>query len=247
LAQGGVPSLVRLNKYLSICGVTSRRGADQLISQKRVTINNITADKPGIVIDETKDAIRVDGTEVTPVKANYYVLLNKPKMVITSLHDPFQRRTVAYFTSKVPSRVYPVGRLDYDTEGVLILTNDGDLAYRLAHPKYQIKKVYHAYVTGIFTLDEAKLIEKGIKLEDGHIGHGQVKILFNSMRSSKVQIILTEGHKREVKQLLKAVGHQVKDLYRVEFAGLKVEGLKLGKWRFLDYAEVRKLKDMVGL
>jgi 23S rRNA pseudouridine2605 synthase len=227
--------------------VTSRRGAEQLIDQKRVTVNDVTADKPGIVIDEAKDVVKVDGSEVAPVKANYYILLNKPKQVLTSLHDPFRRKTVAYYTSKVPSRVYPVGRLDYDTEGVLLLTNDGDLAYRLAHPKYQIRKVYHAFVTGIFTLDEAKQIERGIKLEDGHIGRGLVKILFNSMRNSKIQVILTEGHKHEVKQLLKAVGHQVKDLFRVEFAGLRVEGLRPGKWRYLDHTEIRKLKDMVGL
>jgi len=232
---------------MSICGVTSRRGAEQLIEKGRVTVNNIAVDRPGLIIDEGKDIVRVDGTSVSPVKEKCYILLDKPKMVLTTLFDPFKRKTVAYYVRKLPLRVYPVGRLDYDTEGALLLTNDGELAYRLAHPKYQVKKIYIAMVSGAFTMDHIKLIEKGIALEDGHVGRADIEILFNSVKKSKLKVTLTEGHKREIKQLLKAVGHPVKELSRIEFAGLRTDMMKPGQWRFLDHLEVRKLKDLVEL
>ncbi|MBN2227084.1 MAG: rRNA pseudouridine synthase [candidate division Zixibacteria bacterium] len=239
--------MTRINKYLSLCGVTSRRGAEQLITRGKVTVNDKTIDQVGTIIDETKDIIKVNGTVVTPVVKKYYILLNKPKGVLTTLHDPFRRKTVAHFLRKAPARVYPVGRLDVDTEGVLILTNDGDMAYRLAHPKYQIPKVYEAMVKGIFRDDDAASIAGGIKLDDGHIGKGTTKLLSVRNNTSCVEITLNEGHKHEVKQLLKAVGHPVMALRRVSFAGLRAETLRVGRWRFINYHEIRHLKDLVGL
>ena len=239
--------MIRINKYLSICGVTSRRGAEQLIKDGRVTLNDETIESLGVIVDEKKDVIKVNGTEVTPVNQKVYILLNKPKNVLTTLHDPFHRKTIAYYLKGLDTRVYPVGRLDYDTDGVLILTNDGDLAYRLAHPKYRVKKIYRVFVKGAFSFDDGQLIEKGIKLQDGHIGRGKVKILRSSVSSSKIRIVLTEGHKREVKQLMLAVGHKVFDLRRVEFAGLRIERLRPGRWRFLNQQEIRRLKGLVGL
>ncbi len=239
--------MIRINKYLSICGVTSRRGAEQLIKKGKITVNDVTVERPGIIVDESTDIVKVEGSAVVPVKVKCYILLNKPKMVLTTLFDPFKRRTVAFYVRRVPTHVYPVGRLDYDTEGALLLTNDGEMAYRLAHPKYQVTKIYQALVLGAFTIDHAKLISKGIPLEDGHIAHAEVEILSSSMKHSKLRLILTEGHKREIKQLLKAVGHPVKELQRIEFAGLRVDSLKPGHWRFLNHMEIRKLKDLVGL
>ncbi|MEW5923980.1 MAG: pseudouridine synthase [Candidatus Zixiibacteriota bacterium] len=239
--------MIRINKYLSVCGVTSRRGAEKLIADKRITVNDKVIEHPGTVIDEETDVIKVDGIVTSPVKSKYYVLLNKPQNVLTSLSDQFGRKTVAYFTKKVPARVYPVGRLDFDTEGALLLTNDGDLAYRLAHPKYQIKRIYHAIVEGTFTVDDARKIEAGILLEDGHTGHGIARNLSTGIKSSKIEITLYEGHKREIKQLMKAVGHPVISLRRIEFAGLRVDSLRRGRWRFISHTEVRALKDLVGL
>jgi 23S rRNA pseudouridine2605 synthase len=239
--------LIRINKYLSICGVTSRRGAEQLIKAGKVTINDKTVESLGVIIDEDKDTVKVDGTEVTPVKKNLYILLNKPKNVLTTLHDPFRRKTVAHYLKSLDTRVYPVGRLDYDTEGVLLLTNDGDLAYRLAHPKYRVKKVYRVFVRGAFSYDDGQRIERGIKLQDGHTGKGRVKILKSGINSSKVRIILTEGHKREIKQLMRAVGHRIINLRRMEFAGLRTERLRPGRWRHLSHREVTRLKELVGL
>ncbi len=240
--------MLRLNKFLSICGVTSRRGAEQLISQKKVAVNDIVVDKMGVIIDEQKDRVKVDGVVVEPVKKRLYILLNKPKQVLTTLHDPFRRKTIAYFVKSAPARVYPVGRLDYDTEGALLLTNDGELAYRLAHPKYQVKRVYQAIVSGVVTADHIEALKRGIRLDDGHLGRiVEAEILMSELKSSKVQLVLMEGHKREVKQLLKGVGHPVKALKRVEFAGLRIDDLKPGRWRFLTHVEIRRLKDMVGV
>jgi len=239
--------LIRINKYLSICGVTSRRGAEQLIKKGKVTVNDITIDALGTIIDEKKDIVKVNGTEIHPVRNQIYILLNKPKNVLTTLFDPFKRKTVAYYIRGIKDRIYPVGRLDSDTDGLLLMTNDGELAYRLSHPKYQVKKVYRAFVPGIFTPEDADKIENGIKLSDGHQGKAAVRILKSGIQSSKISLTLTEGHKHEVKQLLKAVGHPVRDLRRTEFAGLKGTDLKPGQWRHLKIAEIRSLRKMVEL
>ncbi|MCK4372689.1 MAG: rRNA pseudouridine synthase, partial [candidate division Zixibacteria bacterium] len=139
--------MIRINKYLSICGVTSRRGAEKLIEKQLVTINDHIA-QLGEMVDESSDVVKVNGAQVEPVSQHVYIVLNKPGQVMTTLHDPFKRRTVRHLVKKVRQRVYPVGRLDYDTEGVLLLTNDGELAYRLTHPKYEIIRLYEARVKG---------------------------------------------------------------------------------------------------
>ena len=239
--------MIRISKYLSMCGVTSRRGAEAMIGKGRVTVNDLTIEQVGTIVDESKDVVKVDGTEVRPVTHKAYVLLNKPKMVMTTLFDPFRRRTVRHHLKRLRQRVYPVGRLDYDTEGVLLLTNDGDLAYRLAHPKYQIPRVYEARVMGQFKEEAAAAIEKGIKLDDGAIGRAQVKILGFVRNTTRIRLILTEGRKREVKQLCKKVGCPVKHLVRVEFAGITARNLKVGQWRHLTDKEINRLKRLVGL
>jgi 23S rRNA pseudouridine2605 synthase len=238
---------MRINKYLSLCGVTSRRGAEVLIKKKRVTVNDLTVEKPGLVIDENTDHVKVDGTKVEPVEKKFYILLNKPRLVLTTLHDPFHRTTVAYYMKRGPARVYPVGRLDYDTEGALLMTNDGELAYRLAHPKFEVEKVYLAEIDGPVKTGELELLEKGIKLEDGHIGKAEAEILYASLKTSRIRLTLTEGHKREVKQLMKGIGHPVRRLKRISFAGLKVDNLNPGRWRHLNAAEVRRLRNLVGI
>jgi len=212
-----------------------------------VAVNDVVVDKVGVVIDEEKDVVKVDGQVVTPVEQHVYVVLNKPPRVMTTLDDPFKRKTIVHYLKALPVRVYPVGRLDYDTEGVLLLTNDGDLAYRLAHPKYQVTKVYEARVEGRFTEKAARQIADGIELEDGATGRGSVRILNEGEGETKIRLVLKEGRKREVKQLCRAVGHPVLHLRRQEFAGITARGLKLGKWRYLSEEEVNGLKDLVGL
>ncbi len=239
--------MIRINKYLSVCGVTSRRGAERLIKSGLVTINDITVEELGTLVDEALDIVKVNGTIVEPVENKEYLLFNKPSSVMTTLHDPFKRKTVAYYLRQLKTRVYPVGRLDYDTRGVLLMTNDGDLAYRLTHPKYQVKKIYEAKVKGKFDQTAADNIAKGVKLEDGAIGKAEVDILQVGPNWARIRLILTEGRKREVKQLCKSVGHPVLKLIRVEFAGLDVKGLSSGQWRHLQNSEIIELKKMVGL
>lgn len=238
---------MRISKYLSLCGVTSRRGAEALIGERKVILNGHIVEIVGTVIDEITDVVKVNGTVVEPVSNKVYIVLNKPAQVMTTLHDPFKRRTVVHCLKRIKERVYPVGRLDYDTSGVLLLTNDGDFAYRLAHPKYGIKKIYEAKVSGRFSNEASKRIAAGIKLEDGAIGKAEAKALSYGKDYSRVRLVLTEGRKREVKQLCKAVGHPVKHLVRVSFAGITAKGLKPGAWRHLTDSEVKLLHGMLGL
>ena len=239
--------MIRINKYLSLCGVTSRRGAEALIAEGRISINESRLEKPGAVIDEATDIVKVDGVIVAPVDVKVYVLLNKPASVMTTLHDPFKRKTILNFLKKLPDRVYPVGRLDFDTEGVLLLTNDGDLAYRLAHPRYQVPKVYEALVKGQFSRESADKMLRGIKLEDGATGKARADILGFVKSMTRVRMTLTEGRKREVKQLCKAVGHPVERLRRVEYAGITARNLAIGEWRYLSSSEISRLKGLIGL
>jgi pseudouridine synthase len=218
-----------------------------MIAEGRITVNDRTVEEVGTIIDESKDIVKVDGTTVAPVEHKVYLLLNKPPQVMTTLHDPFKRKTVVNYLKDLPTRVYPVGRLDFDTEGVLLLTNDGDLAYRLAHPRYQIPKIYEARVKGYFKPEHAQAIKKGIKLDDGAVGHADVAILGYSNQLTKIRLTLTEGRKREVKQLCKSVGHPVKQLRRVVFAGITARGLKLGRWRYLTNDEVEKLRELAKM
>lgn len=241
------PARIRISKYLSLCGVTSRRGAEALIGEERVTVNDTTVERIGTVIDPEVDVVKVDGVKALPVTTKVYIVFNKPRMVMTTLHDPFKRRTVRHFLRKLSVRVYPVGRLDYDTEGVLLLTNDGDLTFRLAHPRYQISRIYEARVEGQFRKEAAQQIEKGIKLDDGFIGKAKVNILGFMNKYTRIRLLLTEGRKREVKQLCKSVGHPVAHLVRVEFAGVTAKNLRSGSWRYLTSKEISRLHDLAGL
>jgi 23S rRNA pseudouridine2605 synthase len=238
--------MIRINKYLSMCGVASRRAAESLIDEKRVSLNGNTIEKQGVLVDAENDVVRVDGEIVSPVADKIYIVLNKPAEVMTTLHDPFRRKTVKSFLKKVPQRVYPVGRLDFDTEGVLLLTNDGELTYRLAHPKFQIRRIYVAHVQGHFTPEDSDQLVTGVPLEDGNIGRAKEVSILEYEKSTRIRLVLTEGRKREVKQLCRAVGHQVEHLVRTEFAGVRLKGLRPGHWRPLSKQEVATLKELTN-
>lgn len=239
--------MIRINKYLSLCGVTSRRGAEAMIREGRVAVNGHKLDTLGVIVDETTDKVTVDGGEISLVSTKVYVVLNKPPMVMTTLADPFGRKTVVQYLKGLKERVYPVGRLDYDTEGVLLLTNDGDLAYRLAHPRYAVPKVYEALVKGLFTEEAVRLIGKGLTLEDGATGKARVTIIKIMGSNSKIRLVLTEGRKREVKQLCKLVKHPVLQLRRTEFGSITSSQLAIGRWRYLNAKELLNLRHLTGL
>ena len=239
--------MIRINKYLAQCGVTSRRNADMLVTGKRVTVNGQVVDTPGFQVDETADEVKVDGVVVRPASSHKYIVLNKPSGYVTSLSDPHHDKIVSDLITGVPERVYPVGRLDLDTEGVLLFTNDGELAHRLTHPRYGISRIYRARVKGRVTAAKQTQLAKGIKLPDGNIGHARAGIEKAEEKYSDLILELTEGRKREVKHLCKAIGHPVVKLLRIDFAGITCDGLKKGQWRYLTDREVDKLRRQVKI
>ena len=209
-------------------------------------MNGVKIEKLGILIDEEKDDIRVDGKKVSLPEKSLYILLNKPKGYLCTVKDSFGRPTVLDLVGK-DRKVFPVGRLDLDTEGVLLLTNDGELAYRLTHPKFQVEKTYMVTVKGETREKVLKNFHRGIKLEDGEIAKGEAKILKIEEGNSVLELKLREGRKREIKRMCKAVGLSVTNLVRTEFANLTAKNLKPGAWRYLREKEIEDLKRTVGL
>jgi len=225
---------MRLNAYLARAGIASRRGSDDLIKAGRVRVNDLPGELNTYV--HSGDRVEVDGEEVTP-QALRYVLLNKPAGTVTTARDPQGRPTVVQLVEDIPERVVPVGRLDADTTGALLLTNDGPLAHRLAHPRYGVEKIYDAAVEG--EPDDAALeqLAAGVELDDGLTAPAIVRRL----GPAKLELTLHEGRKHQVKRMCEAVGHPVLRLHRSRYAGLTVEGLEPGAWRELEPSEVKRL------
>jgi 23S rRNA pseudouridine2605 synthase len=225
---------MRLNAYLARAGVASRRKADELIKAGRVTVNGVPGQLNTFV--GATDAVAVDGATVA-AQALAYVLLHKPAGVVTTASDPHARRTVLDLVVH-PARVVPVGRLDADTTGVLLLTNDGPLAHRLAHPRYGVEKVYEAEVEGDPDEGALERLREGVDLDDGRTAPAQVRRLGRG----RIELVLHEGRKHQVKRMLDAVGHPVRRLHRSRYAGLTTDGLAPGAWRELTPAEVDSLR-----
>jgi pseudouridine synthase len=213
----------------------------------RVKVNGEVVSKTGIIIDETRDVVTVKDRPCEIPPAGIYVVLNKPAGYLTTLKDRFGRKTIVDLLKDVPRRIYPVGRLDYDSEGVLLLTDDGDLAFRLTHPSFGVKKLYTVGVKGVFPPDQLRRFQEGIRLQDGHLATASVRILGQQENFTILSIELTEGHKREIKQMCKAIGYPVFSIRRIRFAGVTTDGLARGKWRYLTPSEVTRLKNKVGL
>jgi len=225
---------VRLNAYLARAGVASRRGADELIKAGRVTVNGEPAQLNTFV--ESRDRVEVDGERVE-LQPLTYVLLHKPAGTVTTARDPQGRRTVVDLLDHA-ARVVPVGRLDADTTGALLLTNDGELAHRLSHPRYEVEKVYEAQVEGEPSDDALQRLRAGIDLDDGPTAPADTRLL----GPNRVQLSIHEGRKHQVKRMLAAVGHPVTSLHRSRYAGLTLEGLEPGAWRELEPSEVERLR-----
>ena len=239
--------MIRINKYLSQCGVASRRSADLMVTEGRVTVNGEVITTPGHMVNEEADQVAVDGRPVAPTSRHVYIILNKPAGYVTSRSDPHHKRTVMELLKDLPDRVNPVGRLDLDTTGVLLFTNDGELAHRLTHPRFEVIKVYRAKVAGDVSKAQALILSGGVALPDGAIGRAQASIEGAGDGYTVLQLELTEGRKREVKHLCKAIGHPVIALNRRSFAGIEAAGLEIGKWRHLTPAEVDQLRRLVKL
>jgi 23S rRNA pseudouridine2605 synthase len=222
---------VRLNAYLARAGVASRRKADELIKAGRVTVNGEPGELNTFV--GKHDRVEFDGRPLER-QALAYVLLNKPAGVVTTASDPHGRPTVVDLVADFPVRVVPVGRLDADTTGALLLTNDGRLAHRLAHPRYEVEKVYEAEVEGEPSDEALARLEQGVELDDGLTAPAKARRL----APNKIELSMHEGRKHQVKRMLVAVGHPVIRLHRSRYAGLGLEGLEPGQWRELEPSEL---------
>lgn len=240
------PEGVRLQKVLAAAGVASRRAGEELIAAGRVAVDGRIVTELGTRVDPTRVRIEVNGVRVSVHPDHEYMVLNKPPEVITTARDPQGRRTVIDI-ARSRRRLFPVGRLDADTTGVLLLTDDGDLAHRLAHPRYRIPKVYLAEVRGAVADETGRKLERGVALDDGPARAVAARVRGRGRRSSQLEVTMTEGRKREVRRMLEAVGHPVVSLSRVSFGPIKLSGLKLGATRPLTPAEVGELYRLVGL
>lgn len=226
----------RLQKILAHAGVASRRASEELIAEGRVTVDGEVAEL-GMKADPEHADIRVDGERINTNPDLLYVMLNKPQGVLTTADDPEGRPTVMDLVN-VPQRLYPVGRLDMDTEGLLLLTNDGDLAHALMHPSFEVERTYLALVPGPVRRRTLAELEEGVELDDGLARPRSVEVIDEARSKALVQIVMTEGRKREVRRMLGAVGLHVERLARTAYGGVEIGELRQGKWRFLTQREI---------
>jgi 23S rRNA pseudouridine2605 synthase len=238
---------IRINKLLSQLGIASRRKADEMIYQGRVFVNNKPLSAPGVLIDAGKDAITIDGKAIS-AKADSdhaYLILNKPKGHITTLRDTHQRRTVMDLVPKGKG-LFPVGRLDKDTTGLLILTNDGELSHRLMHPSYEIEKTYEVVIAGAIKRPDIKRIEQGVDIGDDKPSRLKVVNVLSGKGETIVKISIHEGRKRQIRRTFQALGYKVKALRRTSYAGLALD-IREGSYRQLTDFEISKLQKAAGL
>lgn len=236
--QGGI----RVNVFLSRCGLASRRHADEIVAAGRVTISGTTA-LLGSRVDPAHDVVRVDGREIRPVVSKTALVLNKPAGYLVSRHDPHYTTTVYDLLPVGFAHLVPVGRLDLNTEGVLLMTDDGQLVERLTHPRYRVPRVYRATVKGHPDAEALALLRNDVEIEGGVTGPAEVRVFGHRRETAELELVLREGRKREVRLMCRAVGHEVLHLQRTEFAGIGVSDLAPGRWRVLSTAEIALLRE----
>lgn len=235
----------RLQKYLAHAGIASRRTCEEIITAGKVKVNGQVVSEMGIKINPASDIIEVNGKRVEEKEEKIYLLLNKPQGYVTTLRDPQGRPKVTDLVKEVGKRVYPVGRLDFETEGLLILTNDGDITYALTHPKHEIGKTYIALVKGLPDKDKIKRFQKGLRLADGPTAPAKVKFLKKQGSNGLLEITIYEGRNRQVRRMCETIGHPVMHLKRVSMGFLNLDNLEVGKFRNLTKTEVKKLQALV--
>lgn len=238
---------MRLNRYLSVCGVASRRKGEEIIRAGRVAVNGRVVRDPACGVSMTDDIVTLDGKPLLVIHERRYIVLNKPSGVIVTRKDTHGRRTVFDVLGRDGNGMFPVGRLDVDTTGVIILTDDGDLAHRLMHPSYEVNKRYLADVKGRVTSDDVQRMRRGIKLEDGYTAPAKMALVSVSGETSTVLLTIHEGKKRQVKRMMNAIGHPVTRLERLEFAGITADSLERGSWRTLTFEEIDNLKKLTKI
>lgn len=239
--------MMRINKYLARSGAGSRRRADLLILQGRVKVNGKVVRELGIQIDDREDIVELDGKLVSPTAGAIYLMLNKPSGYLVSARDVHHKKLVGELLGKYKGKVFPVGRLDFESSGLLLFTNDGELAFRLSHPRYGVRKTYEAHLAGSIGNDEIEILKKGIILDDGPTAPAEAEIISRSRTTSRVTIIIHEGRKRQIRRMFDKLGFPVIELKRVAYGYLTIDKLREGEYRLLNPAEVASLKKLVGL
>lgn len=235
---------MRLNKYIAECGVASRRGADGLIEEGRIKVNGKSVTQPGTVIDEDNDTVLLDGKKIERVRRSIYLMLNKPKGCVSTVKDDKGRKTVLDYIDIKDKRLFPIGRLDYDSEGLLLLTNDGDLAFKLTHPSHDIPKTYIAKVEGEVPESDLAVLRKGIVLDGIQTHRAKIKLLEYTEGISRLEVTIYEGRNRQVRRMFESIGKQVVFLKRTGIGDLRLGGLSRGTYRYLTEKEIQLLKNL---
>ncbi len=236
--------MMRLQKYLALSGVASRRNAEKMILEGRISVNHRTVTEMGFLVDENCDLVEADGNPVSIQNEKHYIAYNKPVGEVTTVSDPEGRATVMDKFRDFPVRLYPVGRLDYDSEGLLLLTNDGDMMNHVLHPSREVSKVYLAKVSNQVTDDEIRMLRRGVAVDGKLTSPASVRLIRRETFDTVLLISIHEGRNRQVRKMVQAIGHQVVSLKRVEFGPVALGNLPSGKWRRLTENEIRKLKSI---
>lgn len=233
---------MRLQKFIAQCGIASRRSAEKIIESGRVRVNGEIVDYMGCVIDPDKDIVEVDGRRIEEEIQKYYIMLNKPKNYVTTVSDDLGRPTVMQLVTDINARIYPVGRLDFDTTGLLIMTNDGDFANILAHPSHVVNKVYIARIDKPLDEEQIKTLCTGVELDGVMTAPAKAENIKRPQKGFEVKITIHEGRNRQVRRMLESVGANVMSLKRISVGSLTLGNLPEGKWRRLSDAEINKLR-----
>lgn len=233
----------RLQKYMSRCGIASRRKSEELILEGRVKVNNVIINELGFKINSEQDEVLVDNILIKPAEKSIYIMLNKPEGVISSVKDDRNRKTVIDVIG-IKEKIFPIGRLDYDTSGLLLLTNDGEIYNKIIHPRKKVNKVYIAKVKGIFSEEEMKVFENGVDIGDYITARSKIEILKKYFNSCEVKITIHEGKNRQVRRMCSALNHEVISLKRISIGEIALTDLEKGKWRNLYQKEIEYLKKL---
>jgi pseudouridine synthase len=239
-------ALERIQKILAKAGIASRREAERMVVEGRVSVNGKVVQTLGFKADPSKDHIKVDGRRLAPFEPKVILLLNKPRGYLSTVKDPKGRPTVLDLLKNLKWRIYPVGRLDFDAEGLLLLTNDGDLAHLLSHPRFSVPKTYLVKVTGVPEEKKLMRLKRGVMLDDGGAKAVSCSLIRQKEKNSWVRVVVTEGRNHLVKKMFSAIGHTVLKLKRIEYGPIQLGDLAFGQFRYLTPAEMEKLKRLMA-
>ncbi len=234
--------IVRLQKYIAMCGEASRRAAEAMIEEGRVKVNNQRVTELGTKVEIGADTVTLDGKNIKPEVKKYYIMLNKPVGYVSTVNDQFDRPTVIdLIGEEINARVFPVGRLDYETEGLLLLTNDGDFTYKVTHPKFKMDKTYVVTLKGGITVKGLNMLRSGIVIEDYKTSPAEVEMVSCEKGVTVLRITIHEGKNRQVRKMMEAVGAKVMELKRISIGKVELGNLPLGRWRYLTSHEINYL------